>query len=291
MRGNATYSKHMEKGNDMKFDMHCHTKEGSIDAKVELESYVKKLAGLGYDGMLVTDHNSYKGHDRWRTIRRYVQKAAGKPFVVLRGIEYDTRNGGHMLVVLPERVKTRAFEARGMSVQQLEQLVHKLGGIIGPAHPYGNGYFAFMHTRAGKKDKALMHKFDFVESFNACSKPFQNRLAKKLARRYHKPELGGSDGHRDEAIGTAFTEIDWDVRNNDDLIRAVKAGAPTVADGDWDDRARKKHTKFMEQFMIYGYWLLNKVLASGNLFRRRRAIQEIRRENKNEGTINKRKFT
>ncbi len=275
----------------MKFDMHCHTKEGSIDAKVGLEGYVKKLASLGYDGMLVTDHNSYKGHDRWKEIRRRVEKAAGRPFVALRGIEYDTRNGGHMLVILPERVKTRVFEVRGMTVRRLEKLVHAFGGIIGPAHPYGSGYFAFMHTRAGKKDKELMHRFDFVESFNACSKPFQNKLAKKLARRYHKPEFGGSDGHRDEAIGTAYTEIDWDVRNNDDLIRAVKAGVPTIADGDRDDRARKKHTKFMEQFMIYGYWLLNKVLAFGNIFRRHRAIQEIRRENKNEGTIDKWKLS
>ena len=59
----------------MKFDMHCHTREGSIDAKVELEHYVKKLVHLGYDGMLVTDHNSYKGHDKWQEIKKRVEKA------------------------------------------------------------------------------------------------------------------------------------------------------------------------------------------------------------------------
>lgn len=42
----------------MKIDMHCHTKEGSIDAKVSIEQYIKKLISNGFDGMLVTDHNS-----------------------------------------------------------------------------------------------------------------------------------------------------------------------------------------------------------------------------------------
>ena len=121
----------------MKFDMHCHTREGSIDAKVELEHYVKKLVHLGYDGMLVTDHNSYKGHDKWQEIKKRVEKAAGKPFVVLRGIEYDTRDGGHMLVVLPEKVKTRLLEVRGMTVRRLEKVVHEMGGILGPAHQIG----------------------------------------------------------------------------------------------------------------------------------------------------------
>lgn len=27
----------------MKFDMHCHTKEGSMDGKVMIEEYIKKL--------------------------------------------------------------------------------------------------------------------------------------------------------------------------------------------------------------------------------------------------------
>ena len=255
----------------MKFDMHCHTREGSIDAKVELEHYVKKLVHLGYDGMLVTDHNSYKGHDKWQEIKKRVEQAAGKPFIVLRGIEYDTRDGGHMLVVLPEKVKTRLLEVRGMTVRRLEKIVHEMGGLLGPAHPYGNGFFAFMHTKAGKVNEKLMHKFDFVESFNACSKPFQNKLAKRLAIKYKKPEFGGSDAHRDQVIGAAFTEIDSEIRNNDDLIKAIKEGVHTFADGDWEDKVRKKHKKIVEQSAVAGYWIMNKVLAWGNVYRRHRA--------------------
>ena len=34
--------------------------------------------------------------------------------MVLKGIEYDTNNAGHMLVVMPENVKLRILEMRGM---------------------------------------------------------------------------------------------------------------------------------------------------------------------------------
>ena len=49
----------------MKFDMHCHTKAGSIDASVSVERYIELLSAQGFDGMLVTDHDSYKGYHKW----------------------------------------------------------------------------------------------------------------------------------------------------------------------------------------------------------------------------------
>ena len=46
----------------VKFDMHCHTKEGSLDGKVEIGVYIRRLQKQGFSGMLVTDHNSYDGY-------------------------------------------------------------------------------------------------------------------------------------------------------------------------------------------------------------------------------------
>lgn len=260
----------------MKFDMHCHTKEGSIDAKVGLEDYVKKLIRLGYDGMLVTDHNSYKGYDRWQEIRRRIEKKTGKSFVVLKGIEYDTRDAGHMLVILPEKIHSRILEIRGMRVRQLEKIVHEMGGILGPAHPYGTGFFAFKRTRTGKLNERLMHKFDFVESFNSCSKPLQNMLSRKLALKYKKAEFGGSDAHRERVIGSAYTLIDREIRNNDDLIAAIREKVHIFADGDWEDKVRKKQRKIVEQSAVAGYWIYNQLLAGINVLRRRNALKKYR---------------
>ena len=82
----------------MKIDMHCHVKEGSIDSKVSLEDYIRKLKERGLDGMLITDHDTYNGYRHWKLSmkgKKYTD------FVVLKGIEYDTLDCGHMLVVMP----------------------------------------------------------------------------------------------------------------------------------------------------------------------------------------------
>ena len=86
----------------MKLDMHCHTHEGSVDSKIGVEEYIRILIEKGYDGMLITDHDTYNGYRYWK---EHLKGKKYKDFVVLKGIEYDTNNAGHMLVVMPENVK------------------------------------------------------------------------------------------------------------------------------------------------------------------------------------------
>ena len=123
--------------------MHCHTKEGSMDGKIPIAEYVQILKSKGFQGMLVTDHDSYNG------FRRYRDHLKGKldGFVVLKGIEYDTIDAGHILVILPEHVKLLLMECRGLPVRVLQEVVHRHGGILGPAHPCGEKYLSFTKTK------------------------------------------------------------------------------------------------------------------------------------------------
>ena len=43
----------------MKIDMHCHVKEGSIDSRVGIEEYIEILKKKGFQGMVITDHDTY----------------------------------------------------------------------------------------------------------------------------------------------------------------------------------------------------------------------------------------
>ena len=86
----------------MKIDMHCHVKEGSIDSKVSLEDYITLLKKKGFQGMVITDHNTYNGYRYWKN---HMKGKVHTDFVVLKGIEYDTRDEGHILVIMPEGVK------------------------------------------------------------------------------------------------------------------------------------------------------------------------------------------
>ncbi|MDD3339957.1 MAG: PHP domain-containing protein [Lachnospiraceae bacterium] len=243
----------------MKMDMHCHTKEGSIDAKVDIFSYIRKLKEEGFDGMLVTDHNSYDGYRTWKQ-KVAVDDELGD-FTVLKGIEYDTRDGGHMIAILPDGVKCRLLELRGMTVNRLEHIVHHLGGILGPAHPYGTGFFAAMHTRHVKKNFDILKKFDFIETFNSYNHPSANQKARELAEMLDKPETAGSDAHRSEYVGTAGTVFDRIIKCNNDLITAIKEKYPVKEARDFKEILQKKENLILKQLGIVGYWIYNKIGA------------------------------
>lgn len=265
----------------MKIDMHCHTAEGSIDARVGIVDYVTELINKGVDGMLVTDHNSYKGYEYWQRIKGGLGDTGH--FTVLKGIEYDTRNGGHIIIILPDTIKgadvmkARLIGIRGLSVVHLEKIVHSIGGILGPAHPYDTGYYAFMNTHFGKLHPEFLEKFDFIESYNSVAKHSANESAHELALRLDKPQTAGTDTHRPEVIGTSWTEFPCDICCNDDLIAAIKdptrAKRPSVPYELFTNMHRDRG-RIVEHLGIVGYWLYNRaeVLYHGfGRFRHRKA--------------------
>ncbi len=164
----------------MKIDMHCHTKEGSLDGKVPIETYIRLLQEQGIHGMLVSDHNSYNGYRYWKNHRDKMPP----DFVVLKGIEYDTIDAGHILVILPTGVKVPLIELRGMPVNVLIDIVHRHGGILGPAHPCGERFLSLTNNRRFRKQKSMLEKFDFVETFNSCEPESSNEGALMLAQAY-----------------------------------------------------------------------------------------------------------
>lgn len=129
----------------MKFDLHCHTSHGSLDGKVSIENYIQLLQRHGFDGMLITDHNSYNGYRAYKKLHESTHKY--DDFIVLKGVEYDTLDAGHFLVIMPDRIKLPILEIRGMPLSLLMRIVHVFGGILGPAHPYGAKFLSAMHSK------------------------------------------------------------------------------------------------------------------------------------------------
>ena len=261
-----------EKEKVMKYDLHCHTKEGSVDAKFSIFDFARKLKGLGYDGMLITDHNSYAGY------RAYIDAPEKREdlddFTVLKGIEYDSADGGHVLIILPEGVELPVLEIRGMGFKRLAKLVHKNGGIIGAAHPYGTGYFAIANTWLYKKDPSIMEEFDFVEAYNSGLKRWRNRKARALALEWDKPMTAGSDTHTDLVAGTAYTKTEEKIKTTDDLISYIKNKKATRPIGVVYPGILKKGNPSTIQLGIWGYFLWNKTLALVNLPARIRAMKK-----------------
>lgn len=231
----------------MKFDMHCHTKAGSIDSKVTIESYINILKSKGYDGILVSDHDSYKGYYNWLNNR---DKMPDPDFVVIQGVEYDTCDAGHFLVIMPDNVNLKVLQIRGMKIAMLTEIVHHFGGILGPAHPFGVRSSSAMFFKTVTRNKEVLKEFDFIEGFNTCESIKSNRIAQLLARRYKKPCTGGSDAHEEKYLGMAYTKFSMDIRSNNDMIYAIKNDKISGFGG--TERAFTSKAKHKNAF--YGVW-------------------------------------
>ncbi len=257
----------------MKFDMHCHTKEGSLDGKVPIERFIWTLKEKGFDGMLITDHNSYNGYRVWK---KRLKDRKFRDFVVLKGIEYDTIDAGHILVIMPEDVKLRILELRGLPVQFLIDIVHKNGGILGPAHPCGEKYLSITNTRKHRNQLAVMDKFDFIEGFNACESPESNQRAGQIAEIFEKPVFGGSDAHKEDCIGLGATQFAGRISCESELIALVKekGRAACSCGGVYYERTTKQKIGSAHKLLLQSFWLYNHV---GSIIRYHRRKLELKK--------------
>ena len=255
----------------MKFDMHCHTKEGSPDGSIRVEDTIRLLQEKGFDGMLISDHNSYRAYRHWK---KNIKDQKYKDFVVLKGIEYDTLDAGHILVIMPTGVKVPLIEIRGLPVSILIEIVHYFGGILGPAHPCGERFLSFTNTRTGKKRPSICQQFDFFETFNACESPQSNAKASALADRYGKPHFGGSDSHREDCVGLGYTEIASAITCETDLIDAVRHKEGISAGGTCYTKTTKQKIGFFNHFLVLGFFFYNKFCAGFRVHKRHLALQQ-----------------
>lgn len=234
--------------------MHCHTSEGSPDAFVSICTTINLLKLKGYNGMLVTDHNSYMGYKSL--------KEKPDDFKVLRGIEYDSLDGGHLLIILPSKKQYDIFEYRGMEVEDVLKIVHALGGIVGPAHPYDYFKLGICNTKH-KENYDLLFQFDFIETFNGCLNKKGAILSEHLAKELNKPCFGGSDSHTVKKVGLGKTEIGVDIETEDDLIDYIKSAKfnTTNAYGEFFEH---KHETLHSMGTVVGgfaYGVLNSCLS------------------------------
>lgn len=256
----------------MKFDMHCHTAEGSPDSKVSIIEYTKELSRKGFSGMLISDHNSYKGYEAYK---KGLNLECPKDFVVLKGIEYDTIDAGHFLVIMPEKTNLKILELRGLPVFLLIEIVHKHGGILGPAHSFGERFLSIFHTGIFKKHRGIASHFDFIEGFNACEDKEANDEAMEIALKYNLPVFGGSDSHWPDSVGFGYTEFsdETSITSEDDLISYIQAKRPTACGGSRFYGTTKDKLGPFNHLLVQGFWFYNKFLG---LFRRRKRNKELK---------------
>ncbi len=248
---------------EQKFDMHCHSKEGSFDAHVPVDEFARILKSKGFSGMILTDHDSYGGY--YHYLKEKDNLEFPEDFIILKGVEYSTRNAGHFICIIPDGAQSDHLQVKGMTAVQLEQEVHILGGILGPAHPYMPGNWAFCNTKFGRANMDFLKKVDFIETYNSTMNPIYNVKAEILAARFGKPGTGGSDAHFTKDVGNGFVTFPGaDIRCNNDIISAIKEGRAPVSGGEITAKMLKRRNAFFQKIMDGSYHTFNTFAALKN---------------------------
>lgn len=246
----------------VKFDMHTHNSDGSVDAHISAQDSINVLKAKGFGGMLISDHDSYNGYEA-------VDFSEVTDFTVLKGIEYDTSDFGHFLVILPDGVDVKVLNYRGLKLEKLIYIVHKYGGVLGAAHPCGETFLSYYDTgiRHGHYYKMMQYIafIDFFEGYNASEDTWRNVLACKVAKKYNIPVTGGSDAHKEDCLGLGYTYLPDYIKTNTDFIRYIKKKPHNKIGGRQYGKTTKDKLGPFNKLLVAGFYFYNKFEALINL--------------------------
>lgn len=190
----------------MIIDTHVHAYPTSNDSLITLEEIVEQAQVIGLDGVCITDHDNLEIRDK---AHEYSQKVN---FPIFVGAEVWTFEGDVIVFGLNELPPHRVH------VDYLLYLVSQAGGVAISAHPYRKNF------RGMGDFIKQVPELNGIEVFNGSTDCEDNLKAVELADKLKLPMLGASDAHRREALGRFATVFPDGLRDEQDLIEAVKQG-------------------------------------------------------------------
>lgn len=185
----------------MKADLHIHT-DHSSDGVSSVQEVLDVARSLGLGCVAITDHNTMSGY--WEALEK------AEDLIIIPAMEVSSASGHILAYGIVKEI------ASGMGVAETVQAIHAAGGIAVAAHPY--------RTWSGLGEENVIDGFDAIEVLNGRSAEKGNHAAKRLAKKMSKPGTAGSDAHKVEHVGDAYTVLPSDCRDADDAIKAIKEG-------------------------------------------------------------------
>ena len=196
----------------MKFDLHLHTNRHSLDSIMAPELMVQRAQEIGLDGVVITEHDWLWTDEELAQLRQLTPD-----IFVFAGIEVSAKQG-HFLVY---GVSNPFAVPHGIGVAELCREVHRQGGAVVAAHPYrwNQPFDDILETE--RPD------LDGLEMMSNNMDPEIRRRAVTLNERLRLAGLGNSDAHRVETLGCCYTEFDGVIRDQSDLVEAIRGRKAT----------------------------------------------------------------
>ena len=178
----------------------------SYDGLCSVEDAVKVAKAKGLNSIAITDHNTISGHTEARKLSQH-------GFVIIPGVEISSADGHILGLGVSELVP------RGLSAKETVKRIKKQGGIAIAAHPFALGRKPSLVYRA---------KFDAIETLNSRALFISNPLARRFAERNEIPMVAGSDAHRCDEIGLAYTRVNCKPKV-DSIFEQIRMGKASIS--------------------------------------------------------------
>jgi 3',5'-nucleoside bisphosphate phosphatase len=191
----------------MLIEMHCHTAEHSPCSVIPAVELVRRIAGLGLQGMVLTDH-----HHLWpeESVAELVRTAGVPSYFTVMAAQEVTTEVGDVLVYGARR----AFSS-GTKLEELRRLAPEAALVL--AHPYRNG-------KIPSPERLGHPALDAVEIFNSNHTAGENRRALTDWHRYRFTAVSGTDTHAAEYAGLYPTLFDHPLHDAGELAREIRSG-------------------------------------------------------------------
>ena len=215
-----------------KYELHSHTSECDLVAKLSGAELVREYKAAGYDGIVITDHyfelffewfaKELDGTTHEVQMDRYLKgyrsaKEEGDKlgFTVIAGTEVRLKDSinDYLVYGLDEEFFYKA--PRLTDIKSLDELlaIFPKEACVVHAHPFRNGMTV-------RNPENLFG----IEAYNAGTEKFRNELAHTYAEHYGVRKTSGSDVHGLNRLAKGGIETERRILNSRDLIEVLRSG-------------------------------------------------------------------
>jgi predicted metal-dependent phosphoesterase TrpH len=190
-------------GRDFRVDCHIHSGH-SPDGKGTVSQIIAAAKERGLDGVAITDHNTIRAH-------RDIKALKDPGLLVIPGIEISTADGHCLGLGVGQAVRA------GLSLEDTIDKVEAAGGVAVPSHSLRR-----IHGVGAKVVKRCADRLVAIEVYNGHDGDRKSQQAELLAIHNGLGGTGGSDSHRPQNVGHAYTTFPVAVETVDEALELIR---------------------------------------------------------------------
>ena len=184
-------------------DYHVH-----VDERMQFQYLPSVLKIRKLDGVGIITHNNLTQAQK---VTKFLKKN-DKEKLYFAGVEIDTADGHLLAYGIDQEIK------ENLSSEETVEIIRDLGGTSVIPHPF------MSHNSIGYKSYIL--KADGMEFYNGFAKiflNFPNKMVEVAFKNNGFAQIGGSDAHYHNAVGTCYSLVDIDGKPTEKkILEAIK---------------------------------------------------------------------